>query len=89
MLFRKKRPNIAAFGRFAGQDLLPEFVFAEKATGQASQAAQQMFDTAVCLAYTFVICVICPPGRFNPGYKTTADNGVLQCFEQDPAYETP
>jgi hypothetical protein len=33
------------------------------------QTGQQMFDTAVCLAYTFVIRVICPAGAFNPGKK--------------------
>jgi hypothetical protein len=36
-----------------------------------------MFDTAVCLAYIFVIRVICPAGRFNPGIKTTENNGIL------------
>ena len=88
MLFRRKRSDIVAFGRFAGQDLPPESVFAEKATGRTSQTVLQMFDTAVRLAYTVVICVICPPGRFNPGNKASADNGVLLCLEQDPAYET-
>jgi hypothetical protein len=33
-----------------------------------------MFDTAVCLAYTLVIRVICPAGAFNPGKKKTTDN---------------
>jgi hypothetical protein len=54
-----------------------EFVFAEKATGRTSPTAQQMFDTAVCLDYTFVVRLICPAGRFKPGNKTTDNNGIL------------
>jgi hypothetical protein len=73
----KNDTTLFFFGRFARQDLRPEFVFAEKATGRTSPTAQQMFDTAVCLDYTFVVRLICPAGRFKPGNKTTDNNGIL------------
>jgi hypothetical protein len=41
------------------------------------QTVQQLFDTAVCLDYTFVGRLICPANRLNPGKITPDNSGIF------------